>query len=1789
MKKFLSVLLAVMMVLSTVSFAAPSLAGTVDTAVETPLEIEVKSEEATLATEVAEGEYGALVAKFTFDDLTADTDWTTAARTVTSAATGTSRLTDTGGIFGSGEHMNATSSSVPFIYDDGKLSSITVKERASGDNYLELKGSGTNGSFGVRDYNGGGLAKQGHLILTADVLSAANAQPFSKGYFKRTGSNTFDMYETIFGEVTPGEWSQIVISCDDTHLQELSKADGYISAYNATANYIYLIENLAADEVVGIDNLAIWWLPASTATVTVDNGDVAADKEISLGYGYYSVAEIKAAMNVDLSVEGYYLKGVKTSADGETLKDGVLINGDTTLYAVWGKINVLDSLEFTSSKEGVSYNRGVTTTWDSTLGALKIDYSTWSDTTYVNYNNSNPGDSIKFDNIPGSKIRDIRIRLRFDNFAADSFNSILYPYYDGTIDTTTYTSISYPIVDGEWFELSLKNQAGNFANLLNGNLTSLRFDMSGSCDADTIIYIDYIRIIGDNLPQISVVSGNDSVEDIISTYDVDTTVGDVLNKLDLSSYSGFDFPKSLMLADGTILAADELVADYVEDEDTLTVVWGKYDTFGFDFDSVSGTKDVYPVGGGEGNEIMILSTVDADEGEEGTYLVALTDTIFDDTETARYGLYSDRGQLHIEGINIPAGELSRLIIKLRFEDIPAAGEYYTVRNGVASTTASTFDPTAALQYSLLWSGTDGGDTGTAVSAGLYGKYTMPSDGSWITLAFDNTTVSTRTDLSRGKDVNLSETGIDHLRIDFPSCPQGLKIVIDEVIFVGQPLTEYTLVDGDTKTPVYFSSTTSVADVLANLETPDETLIAKAIKYGDTYLTGDDTLEDVPEYAEIEIIYVSNIIKSYEFNTTSTEGVNYNRDVNEYTENGYLVLDYTNATQTNNSHPGDTVGTGGIPAGQLKDIQFRIKYIGFAPDKFQHVIYPYWDGTARTASGQYSSYTFTGSADTWYDISLADKFANFDTQYAGGNLTSLRLDMSGDVGDKANKIYIDYIRFIGDAPSIALVDMGDVADTVMAKFTSITTVDDLIDSIGYTGKKSIVGLATTEGGEAVAGTTLVADIVDDFGTLYAVFADNEWYGDYGYKVWSIDFDDATTGAISGKIAASTFGYEINPAFNARTNANLQLSSGASDFEIVEENGNKYLSVTAASRTSSGMFYVENGDVLPFSNIDGHFVFTYDVLSDVEYPAEIMFNAKTIEETQHRYDAATAGEWSTFAAYYPKNEIYWNYAHTASLDSITKISLIKFQQGTDVATGDIINVDNLTLWYVPKTVDVTVKASGNAAYKDTVLTVSPAGTSIDDLLGMIDGDLKKPVAVSLTEGGAPLTTLASIVEPTELYVEWEDISLLDASLEFNTSADANLLATKGELRNNASATLTVKDNTANGYATINFAVPESADGFADGTYKYEFCYDTGFFVPWFNAGTTDAPNTLDLEDIEAIQVKMRYNFPEGFADETGVIKYLNLKLGGEAEFNTEKLYAPAAMYSFIDGTAVSKGQTYSTLTTVADADGEWLLVNIDPTTLGVDGASTGTLTDLRFDFFLPDGTTLDIDYIRFIGEDAKAPVTLEDKTALRKNSGDEDYDNAIRFQASMTDVTEEKSTDIGWLVSTEAFLGENELTMDFVAGLEAAQAKKVITAYQRQDGTDKVSFFDSTDDTNPIFAAFLYNIPEENALDYVVVRPFVKVGGEYLYGDTITTRLYDWVVAPYVTILTADDSNYDTIDEIDAYFAEGYAGEDAEVIYEAAFTPFDEGGEEFLAYNDAYDALEDENQKAYIATVLKAFLG
>lgn len=231
-------------------------------------------------------------------------------------------------------------------------------------------------------------------------------------------------------------------------------------------------------------------------------------------------------------------------------------------------------------------------------------------------------------------------------------------------------------------------------------------------------------------------------------------------------------------------------------------------------------------------------------------------------------------------------------------------------------------------------------------------------------------------------------------------------------------------------------------------------------------------------------------------------------------------------------------------------------------------------------------------------------------------------------------------------------------------------------------------------------------------------------------------------------------------------------------------------------------------------------------------------------------------------------------------------------------------------------------------------------------------------------------------------------------------------------------------------------------------------------------------------------------------------------------------------------------------------------------------------------VPAGVTITYDYVRVIGYPAPPASAPANEGKELRNIADE-YDNAIRFKASVDAATDAASETIGWLVSTEAYLDGAEL--DYAA-YEAAASNKVKVAYQRQNGEAVVkNFFDDRDDDKKIFAAFIYNIPAKNALDNVVVRPFVVAEEEYFYGEAVTTNLFEMAVAPYLTFLVDGDD----FASVKGYLAENYPDAAADELYEMAFTSFDNGGEELLAYNEAYAELSAE-QQAYVVEIIKAVI-
>jgi len=396
MKKFLSVLLAVVMVLSTVSYAAPSLAGNQDSGNEAPVlevpALEEVNEEATLAA-VDSTEYGELVVRFTFDSLTANTDYTAAIQSVD----GTNRpnvLEVVGGQLGSGSHMYATSARTPFFFDGQdhsktiandvtKHSAITAKDKGNGDKYLQFTGTGAATTFSIRDFNGGGLAKKGgHVIVTFDVLSTVE-NPITKANFRDTTLDSatnckFNHYVNVDDKVTVGEWSTVAISYDDINDEAGTITGVWNSTYNSDVNWIDIYDATPNGSVLGIDNVTFWYIPAEvTHKVThtsYDGGLEIAEADTVIGGGIKTVDEIGMAFNEDpkFNSAGYYLKKLILDGVEYSGSDKVNLTSAKTFTAVWDKLNLLeygiefnDTADFTTMKSygGLRTNSGAAPTW----------------------------------------------------------------------------------------------------------------------------------------------------------------------------------------------------------------------------------------------------------------------------------------------------------------------------------------------------------------------------------------------------------------------------------------------------------------------------------------------------------------------------------------------------------------------------------------------------------------------------------------------------------------------------------------------------------------------------------------------------------------------------------------------------------------------------------------------------------------------------------------------------------------------------------------------------------------------------------------------------------------------------------------------------------------------------------------------------------------------------------------------------------------------------------------------------------------------------------------------------------------------------------------------------------------------------------------------------------------------------------------------------------------------------------------------------------------------------------
>ncbi len=1411
MKKFLSVLLAVMMVFSsTVSYAAPSLAGTADTAVEVPVyevPAEPADEEQAELSAVDTTEYGELVVRFTFDNVTVGINYIDGFHLTDR----NNELADLGGVLGSGTHMRSgVNANIPFIYDGTNGSterhtSAYGRQDAEGNKYIEFTGTGSATRFAIRDYNGNGLANAGHYILTADVLTASNTKPITGAEFQGNGGK-FKHTEYVDETVTAGEWSTVVISYDDTHDVVTTETD-YTSTQNTKANYIYIMTSLASGEVLGVDNVTLWWVPAEVSfNVTHDVEGVLEDSTVTIGGGIKTIEELEALIdpNDAFANAGYYLAGFRDEDGFYT--DSVLFNESGKSYtAVWDKLNILFGYTFDGTENLASlYTTGATGT------VANGEYVTTSTSAHSSYRVN-----VENVNIPVADIGDIVYRVKSTgtaNFKTDYF------VYVGTTEGTKTKSWAYTFPT-EYTTISTTDLWGLPSTWMSSINTLSSFRVQGNGPVGMVLHYDYIYVLGkdkdagDNvLIDMNNPEGDSNNFKIV--FDSTTTAQSIIDEVEAFGYNGTYYVKGLMAPDGTVLKGDTLIDSYVDDEDTLTVVW----------DNLTLVSESY--------EFNTLSDVTA---------------------------------------------------------------------------------------------------------------------------------------LRGKAIRGNET---------------------------------------------------------------------------------------------KNAYHNDMTKFYTFHEASTaEG---DENVGYVTVNFLHPSDDASSTSTTASYLVQDIGinpfAGSIPAGTFKELSMRVRFRGdvlgtaYSSYKPTNIEWPelYWfhsGGHVLTWSNTNANIlSLQGNIGNWIELNYTAEELGVDSI----DVTSLRIDFPNYMPSRSY-MDIDYIRFIAEPLPEVTVDMGDVegVEDVVVSFTSETTVADVLANIDYSGNRIVVGLSRTKGGAALAETELIGTDGEDV-TLYAVWGDNPWVGEFGELLFEVNFDDATVGTIdfgSGLNVASKLGGFYGKRCDAlESKFVMNNGSGANypplDVEIVERaSGDNYLKATTTAAGNSNLLQLYTGESNTYYSTDeGYLILTYDVLWETSgdtKPHDIAYNrsqAAEVNDQNERTYATQNGGWGYVVSTFDSNELgKTGLGGNSATMLTTNVNYLKIHSSGNVKAGETYGIDNIRLWWVPKTVNVTVVPGDNSYTTEQTFSVNPAVETVSDLIEKVNtgnadvalaglslteggellasdsllsfayartlypkwsmpaqvtvdmgentvatpvtmtykgsntiGDViakivdhgdKKLVGLSRTAGGSVLPTnelIGTDSQDLTLYAVWEDYEFLENyGYEFNKEE----ISSNHVTTNNATRVLTTQD----GYLTIDLSAKDGYTG----------TYDTQVYLPMTISGTPNLDKYVPAGVVTGITARVRFR---GTGSTGGSYTVENRGTLTFDPSNPGETYIHWGAPGNTWGTNLKTySYSYKSLFSRGIVDGQWVTMHFDTTSGNLNLYDNG-VGFLRFDFPypMPDGTKIDIDFIRLEGDNDLLPA-------------------------------------------------------------------------------------------------------------------------------------------------------------------------------------------------------------------------
>ena len=521
-----------------------------------------------------------------------------------------------------------------------------------------------------------------------------------------------------------------------------------------------------------------------------------------------------------------------------------------------------------------------------------------------------------------------------------------------------------------------------------------------------------------------------------------------------------------------------------------------------------------------------------------------------------------------------------------------------------------------------------------------------------------------------------------------------------------------------------------------------------------------------------------------------------------------------------------------------------------------------------------------------------------------------------------------------------------------------------------------------------------------------------------------------------------------------------------------------------------------------------------------------------------------------------------------DDISKITTVFTYNATAASASGYYLMDNVKLYWKPASVNVTVYGGSNAGYGTQVLNKVSTASTAADLVALLPGSPYGKITSFADLEGNKITDF-KLTGDTELVAVWTPWVILEGGQEFAIDAK------------------NVNSNGTNQWSGSYGDAHEVGDGGGDITTAVRWMYGDGWISSKGNLIRTQRGNRIgDAEngkfptatwetpgvhghdaadrglirdmihtslpagnDAEYVVVAYKYNNlpdlaevyandpnPEGYkytlSADGNSLTYFD-RYGEERTFKMAPDYGAKYYIERTSGYSYAGGEEYHKNELMVE--GEWYY-DFLPFDAKMNELGVKKVIIQRYNLF--DGMQIEYDYARFVkiadeeedvvlpekpvepGAPVKvdAPVSLEGETAMRLEEG---KDNGVRFKATMNSKANDAAATIGWaVVSYDKFMANGTQSYDNLS----VETEGVKIGYQRLDGEKLVNFFDESDDEALVFAATLKNIPEEHYASYFIVRPFICVEGEYLYGEAFSTSLYDIAVEIYY-----DDDAFFALDE------------------------------------------------------------